>query len=285
MKKMVLLIVLAIFAIVALLYFLFKDNSYLSFNDSKKTYEVLEKWELPEELDEISGMSWIGNGKIACIQDEDGIIFIYDLNVHAITSRIEFGDKGDYEAVTLNGSDAYVMRSDGHIFEVENYANRNFTVNEYQTPLEDYDIEGLAYDKENNRLLITVKDVPHEDQDYKGVYAFVLEGKEFIPEPVFKINTNDPIFKGINGRGSQRIIRPSEIEKNPLTGNWYILEGHQPKLMILDAKGEAKQVHLLDPEVFQQAEGLTFSPDGTMYISNESRRAPANILEVKLDTE
>ncbi|WP_373058309.1 SdiA-regulated domain-containing protein [Zunongwangia sp. H14] len=283
MKKMVLLIVLAVFAVVALIYFLFKDNSYISFDDSDKTYKVLQKWELPDELDEISGMSWIGNSKIACIQDEDGIIFIFDLESSKVISTIKFGEEGDYEAITVHGPDAYVMRSDGHIFEVLNYRSGRIRVNEYEIPLRNYDIEGLAFDDENNRLLITVKDVPHEDQDYKGIYAFDLKQKKFIQEPVFKIHTDDPIFEGINGRGSQRIIRPSEIEKNPVTGEWYVLEGHQPKLMILTPTGQAKEIHLLDPEVFQQAEGLTFSPQGTMYISNESRRAPADILEVKLD--
>ncbi|MDT0676923.1 SdiA-regulated domain-containing protein [Autumnicola musiva] len=282
MKKIVLLIVLGVFAIVALICLLFNDKSFLSFNESQKTYKIVEKWELPEELNEISGLSWIGNGRIACIQDEDATIFIYNLSSSRITSTIDFGTKGDFEAIAVNGQNAYVMRSDGRIFEIIDYAGKNIKVNEYQTSLENRDVEGMALDIAKNRLLLTVKEVPHNEKDFKGIYAFDLTSKELLKDPVFRIRIDDPIFEGLQGHGSQRVIRPSEIERNPVTGDWYLLEGHQPKIIILDSVGDAKQIYVLDPKEFQQAEGLTFSTDGTLFISNESRRAPANILKIEL---
>lgn len=42
-------------------------------------YRILQKWDLPEELDEISGIDWMDNNTIAAVQDEDGIIFIMTL--------------------------------------------------------------------------------------------------------------------------------------------------------------------------------------------------------------
>ncbi|MDT0648200.1 SdiA-regulated domain-containing protein [Zunongwangia sp. F260] len=283
MYKIVFWIIAAIVAVGGLLYFVFKDTAYMSFDDSQKTYQIEQQWDLPGELDEISGLSWVENNRIACIQDEDGIIFIYDLSSSKIVSKLRFSGAGDFEAVAVYGTDAYAMRSDGRIFHIRNYKEKNPVVNEYQTPLDQEDVEGMGLDAENNRLLLTIKDTDRQNPAAKGVFSFDLEALKMNEEPFFRINPDDSIFDTVKGRGSQRIIRPSEIEIHPVNGDIYILEGHQPKLLIFDSQGNLKKIHLLDPEKFQQPEGLTFNPEGTLYISNESRRAPANILEVQLN--
>jgi uncharacterized protein YjiK len=283
MIKSVLWIIAAILAVGALLYFVFKDNAFISFDDSKKTYQVKQQWDLPEELAEVSGLSWVGNNRIACIQDEDGIIFIYDLSSSEVVSELKFAGSGDYEAVAVNNTDAYVMRSDGLIFHVINFKQEDPVVNEYQTPLNKEDVEGMALDFKNNRLLLTVKDTEQENPASKGVFSFDLSSMTMKKNPIFSINPEDSIFSSLKGNGFQRIIRPSEIEIHPVNGDIYVLEGHQPKLLIFDPQGNLLEIHLLDPEQFQQPEGLTFDPRGTLYISNESRRAPANILEVQLN--
>lgn len=283
MNKIVLWIIAAIVAVGALLYFAFKNTAYVSFDDSEKTYQVQQRWDLPEELEEISGMSWLENNRIACIQDEDGIIFIYDLSASKIVSEFKFAGQGDYEAIAVDGENAFVMRSDGRIFHILKFSESDPVVNEYQTPLDKEDVEGMVLDSQNNRLLLTIKDTEKEKPASKGIFSFHLQTLEMDPEPVFEINPQDSIFDTLPGNSSQRIIRPSEIEIHPVNGDIYVLEGHQPKLLIFDSQGNIKKIHLLDPEQFQQPEGLTFSPGGTLYISNESRRAPANILEVQLD--
>ena len=195
---------------------------------------------------------------------------------------MKFAADGDYEAITVDGSTAYVVRSDGRIYEVENYRDANFTVSNYKTFLDQNDVEGMCIDKSNNRLLLAVKNKQNEDDNFKGIYAFDLATKKLNETPVYKLHINDSIFETLQGNGRDDIIRPSEIELNPETKELYILEGHRPKLLILDQNGKAKEIHLLDPEYFQQPEGLTFDSAGNLYISNESRRAPANILQIKL---
>ncbi|MDT0690103.1 SdiA-regulated domain-containing protein [Salegentibacter sp. F188] len=283
MTKIVLWIIAAIMAVAAILYFVFKDTAYISFDDSEKTYEIKQRWDLPDELEEVSGLSWIGDNRIACIQDEDGIIFIYDISTSRVVSEYKFAGPGDYEAVAVDAKNAFVMRSDGRIFHVLNFTEDDLIVNEYQTPLDQEDVEGLALDSKNNRLLLTIKETKRADPAYKGIFSFDLDTMKMDEQPFFIINSRDSIFGTIKGRGAQKIIRPSEIEIHPITGEIYILDGFQPKLMIFNPQGDLKQIHLLDPEKFQQPEGLTFDSAGTLYISNESRRAPANILEVELN--
>ena len=77
-------------------------------------------------------------------------------------------------------------------------------------------------------------------------------------------------------------FRPSEIEIHPETGEIYLLDAKDPRLLIMDAGGKFKSVYALGKDEFNQPEGLTFKPEGSLYISNEAGSDPANILEIEL---
>ena len=91
---------------------------------------------------------------------------------------------------------------------------------------------------------------------------------------------NDAAFTSHRKKKIYKTFRPSEVAVHPKTGEYYILEGKDPKLVILDADGAIKTVHKLDKDTFAQPEGITFDPDGTLYISNESGDNEATILQV-----
>lgn len=247
-------------------------------------YEILKKWELPGELREISGISWIGENRIACVQDEDGIIFIYNLETSKIEKSVPFGKAGDYEGITVVGNNAYVLRSDGVIFEVTNFQNNDVKVNVHQTGmqgLKGVNIEGLCADTKNNRLLLAVKERKNVS-DIKEVYAFDLAGKNTGQDPFFKVQLSDPVFKDVKGKISNK-FNPGEIAIHPQTGDIYILDGTNPKLVITGNDGSIKDMIMLLAEDFENPEGLTFSPGGEIYISNEAESGPANILKVSLN--
>jgi len=132
MNKIVVGIVAAVLILVGIIFWTFKNNSYLSFDDDNKTYAIEEQWNLPKILEEVSGISYLGNNEMACVQDEDGILFIYNLETSKITSRISFGDSGDYEALTVVEETAYIARSDGKIFKVTNFRIDALNVYSYQ---------------------------------------------------------------------------------------------------------------------------------------------------------
>jgi hypothetical protein len=54
-------------------------------------------------------------------------------------------------------------------------------------------------------------------------------------------------------------------------------------LLILDQSGAVKKLYQLEKSSFNQPEGITFSPTGDMYISNEGSKQPGNILHVTLN--
>ena len=98
-----------------------KDGIIFSASGYKFPYKLSKpdkKIILPNVLLEISGLSWIGNDQLACIQDEDGVIFIYDLRKEAIADQYEFGEDGDYEGIEIIGDDAWVLKSNGNLYRV-----------------------------------------------------------------------------------------------------------------------------------------------------------------------
>ncbi|OAB78649.1 SdiA-regulated domain-containing protein [Cochleicola gelatinilyticus] len=246
-------------------------------------YSVEKTWELPKDLNEVSGIAWISDNTIASVQDEDGVIFIYDLEKKKVVKEIEFAGSGDYEGITVHNDNAYVLRSDGKIYEVVNFLNENKSVTTFETDFSSKNnMETLAFDTANKALLIAPKDRDKKD-DFKGLYTIPIESKTMEAVPTIKINMNDIAFKNFKKKKVYKTFSPSDVSIHPKTGEYYVLEGIKPKLVILDADGTIKKVHELDTKEFSQPEGITFSPDGTLYISNESGDGPATIVQVKFN--
>ena len=76
-------------------------------------------------------------------------------------------------------------------------------------------------------------------------------------------------------------MQPSAIAIHPKTGDLYITDGAKPKLLIMDQQGAIKTVKILNSKEFNQPEGISFSPEGGLFISNEGSKQPGNITEVK----
>jgi uncharacterized protein YjiK len=255
-------------------------------NDKKKTepqspnIDITQKWDLPAELKEVSGIAYIDKNRFACIQDEQGTIFIFNKATKAIEKQIPFGAPGDYEDIALIGNTAWIVRADGRLFEVEMTGGQK-TAKEYATPLTvEQNIEGLSHDKANNRLLLAVKDNDAGGKEAKGVYAFDLSKKSLANEPVLRIEVNqDGLGSGKNKKG--KAVRPSAIAIHPNTGELYVTDGPKQRLLIMDATGTIKNVFALGSS-FEQPEGITFSPEGELFISNEGVKEPGNILQVNL---
>lgn len=242
---------------------------------------IRERWDLPDVLKEISGLAYIDAERFACVQDEDGIVFIYNTREKRIEKEIPFAGPGDYEGITVKNNTAYVVRADGVLYEV-NLRGEGETAKTYKTPLTiEHNVEGLCYDVGNDRLLMAIKNNEPGNLAYKGVYAFDLSRNSFIEKPVYKIDLESEAMSTSSGK-KNRGVMPSAIAINPVTKELFITDGPKSNLMMLDNSGNVKRVWQLGKE-FAQPEGLTFSPKGDIYISNEGTKRPGNILQVKID--
>jgi len=239
-----------------------------------------QSWKLPRSLVEISGLSFIDNNRLACIQDENGIVYIFNQMEGKVEQEIFFGDNGDYEDIEIMNNDAWVLKSNGTLYEVADYLKQGKpTVNKYPTALSGVnDTEGLAYDPVNRGLLIACKGYPLSDEiigkEYKGIYSFDLENKFFDIKPFLMIKMDTiKYYKG------DETFAPSGIAVHPTTGNIFILGSVGKLLLVLSRRGEMMAMIKLNPKIFRQPEGICFSPDGTMYIASEGDGMEGTLLK------
>lgn len=246
---------------------------------------VTKKWDMPNNLKEISGLSYIDEQRFACVQDEIGTVFIYNTTSSSVEKEIPFGAVGDYEGLAVVGKAVWVLRADGKLFEVNDIDAAKPEVKQYATHLTmKQDSEGLCYDKKNNRLLIAIKGAEIGTEDYKGIYAFDLASKKMDQQPVFKIDLLNEVFES-NGSGkkSKGAINPSGIVIHPINGDMYIPDGRNSKLLITDPTGKIKKLYQLNSKQFSQPEGIAFNSSGDLFIANEGSSQRGNILQVKID--
>ena len=244
---------------------------------------IIEKWEMPAILKEISGIAYLDKNRFACVQDESGIIFIYNNATGKIEKQVTFGASGDYEGIAMVGTTAYVVRSNGTIYEVDNINISSPNIKEHKTPLTaKNDVEGLAYDAPNNRLLLAIKGAETSSADYKGIYAFDLKSKKLSTTPAIKLNLSDPMLPSKKSKKPANNLQPSDIDINPVTKEIYLTESANSNLYILNADGSIKERYTLSKADFSQPEGITFSPSGELFISNEGKDESGNILQVRV---
>jgi uncharacterized protein YjiK len=246
-------------------------------------YQIAEpdrSWKLPKELVEISGVSFIDSTRLACVQDEFGSIYIFNLTTGKVESKIGFGDDGDYEGVEIIEDDAWVLKSNGTLYKVTDYIKEGSPeVNKYPTALSGRNnTEGICYDLPKKNLLIACKGYPFTDEiyesDFRAIYSFNTGTKLLDQKPFLLIDLDT-----LKYYKADRAFAPSGIAIQPNTGNIFILGSVGKSLLVFSGKGEMLAVIHLRSQIFRQPEGICFSPDGTLYISNEGDGKEGTILK------
>ncbi len=229
-----------------------------------------------EDLREISGLSPTDSpGQYLAIADEKGEIFFVDGAAGgAITRRVLFRDKGDFEGVEMVGQCLYAVKSNGDLFEIGNWKHKKMCVNTYDTHLgKEDDIEGLGYDLKRNALLLACKGNP--DSSYtRRVFAFDMTTKELSEQPVYSVNpleVNRLVPHGPDE--NEHFFSPSSIAIHPVTSDVYIISSSQKRLVVLDYdSGAIKYAVRLDKKMLPQPEGIAFDPNGDMILSSEGKK-------------
>jgi len=248
---------------------------------------------LPPVLHEISGIALIDSSTMACVQDEKGIIYIYDLHSTKIKREIHFGTDGDYEGLCKVNNTFYVLQSDGILFEVNQIAGRPLQVKKHLTDLPANNSEGLCYDSKNKRLLIGVKGKPGKGAQWKDqrlIYAFDLQKKQLSAQPVYTFNLEQikqfalkhriqlPLKEKKNGELPVVKLMTSAIGIHPLNDHLYLLSATEHLLYIFNRTGELQHIETLRASLFNKAEGITFYANGDVLISNEGQELRPTLL-------
>jgi len=250
---------------------------------------------LPYQLREVSGLTDVSDHELGCVQDEDGIIFVYDLRLRQISRQLTFGPPGDYEGLTRVGKTFFVLRSDGRLYEVPANASRS-RGRSRQLGIPNRDNEGLGFDSRRGRLLIApkarLKGKKHKDS--RLVFAFELQGRKLLSEPAFELSIDAirefaeihglPVPEKTTKKGKKRSalrFMPASIAVHPATQEIFVLSAEDHVLAAFDASGAVTGYARLDPKLFAQPEGITFLSNGDMVISNEGAGKDATLLLFK----
>lgn len=252
---------------------------------------------LPQRLHEISGICFYKKKELACVQDEKGIVFFYDIKKDKLRNTIAFAHNKDYEGITDVNDTLYVLCSNGDISEIDSTSETGYA-NTYNTFLsKENNCEGLCFDKENYRLLVACKGKPKKGtapHGTKAVYPFDLITKKLSETPAYIIDPDSvkihlveyedtDVMSGLfkkNPAERDFLFEPSEICIDPRTNDIFVLSSVGKTILCLNKDGKINYAFHLNPKIFKQPEGLAFSKDGSMYISDEGREGKPNLIKI-----
>lgn len=260
-------------------------------NGSIKNYDLRHpnlRIQLPYELQEVSGLSYVNDSTIAMVQDEQGILYLYNLTQKKITRKIEFAHGGDYEGVEMVRGTVFVIESNGDLVRFDlNSKDKPLAIKTKLTSKND--VEGLGYDPKSNQLLIACKESPNiKKTDFKGraIYRFDIEKHELSSSPIsIRKGELRAFIKQQELEFKFNEFNPSGIAMHPIEGVMYVL-AHGGKLLVgVDNEGQVQLVKKLKGGIFNQPEGICFAPNGDMYIANEGGKDRGTLLKFTYNTE
>jgi hypothetical protein len=237
--------------------------------------------QLHKRLREISGINYLGNGKFAAEEDEDGTVYLVDFNSGNIDASYNFGPAGDYEDIVTLKDYYYLLNSNGDIYKVNRKSPNAATTKVFRFGKPDMEFETLYPDENGKRLVMICKSCAgNEHNSVIDAYDFDLQKEIYSQAPVYAIE-EAAVHKLLNT--GKKKFKPSAAAIHPVEKKLYILCSVGRLLMVCNLQGGVEKAWSLDPAIYAQPEGLAFAPNGDMYISNEGRgtkATKANIMKL-----
>ncbi len=249
--------------------------------NSPKEYMVRRpvKMILDKKLNEISGINYIAaeNTLIAIADDKK--------KIYKLSPEGKEGDyydpelpSQDFEDVVKVGNTVYTLVSNGDIFEI-NKVDSGYQTNTHKFKSEaKNDFETLYYDSSQKALIILCKSCAFDKgHQQRSAFRFYTETKQFDRTPYYAISTESVQDALKDGKAD---FNPSAAAINPIDKRLYILASSGNLMVISDLKGKVSDVFRLNPTFFPQAEGISFAPNGDMYVSNEAKLGKPTLLKI-----
>jgi len=256
-----------------------KEEAVFSEFPEAYDFEARKVLDMPGALREISGIEWV-DGQILAIQDEAGILFWVNPENGEISDSKPFGKNGDYEDLALINDEVWVLKSNGTLYLIENYKAGELKSETHKFPIKERrDFESLVQSPDGQKLISICKDCKWDKKEKEAsAYSFDPSKEEYDESPVFQL-VKKQIEERLNVDYDKSVkIQPSAAALHPVDKEYYIISSTGSWLAIFDLDFTIKKLYQINSRIFKQPEGMTFSPDGTLYISNEARGGRANIL-------
>lgn len=229
---------------------------------------------LPSELKEISGLTYYQKDNSLFVEsDEKGCIYKIFLNKPTDIRKWKFGHKKDFEDLVLLDSIFYILNANGDVSTLQ-FVNDTLKATKYDFIDKGNEFESLYYDPKLRKMVIICKDCNADTKAATSTYTFDPVTHEYAPSFIIDAGKIEAHL----GAGASK-FKPSAASINPVTGELFILSAINKVMVVADRRGVLKEVYHLDPALYNHPEGLAFSPNGGMFISNEAGTTePATIL-------
>jgi len=244
-----------------------KDNFPFNISIPDKRYE------LPKKLNEISGVAAVNDSIIACVADEKGVVYFFNLNSNIIDNEIVFSGKGDFEDLTIVGDTIYILDSKGVIWSIKKFTQQPLISSIQLNIDKPFELEGLCH--RGDTLFVAAKYYHNEKRDSEGRL------------PIWKISMASmllysPLFylpDIIKPPGSVSIpFHTSAFLFNEINKEWIFISTHSKWMIRCGYYGNILSTQSLSAQEFTQPKGICFNPSGNLLISNEGRDGVASIL-------
>jgi uncharacterized protein YjiK len=238
---------------------------------------------LPHKLREISAIVAVDATTIACLQDEKGELFWFDLANGTVRERARFGPDGDYEGLALVGADFWVLRSDGRLLQLRRSDGELEIARKVTVEAPQKEFEGLAWDAARGVLVVAPKAVSKElgDKDQRPLYAvdpatgttraepYAVLDRDAVLAAAARLHVEVPTKSTRGGERPAFRLRFSEVAVQPQTGALWLLSGVDRAVIVAERSGEVRGLHFFAASELPQPEGATFLPDGDLAIASE----------------
>ena len=233
------------------------------------------QWIMPPELREISGLALTTRGTVLTHDDNIGRVYEIDPKTGILLKGFSLagGVRGDFEAITIAGTDVYLLQSKGKIYKFKEGADASqVPYSVFDTGLgKECEFESLAYEADSTRLVMVCKKIrgknePHELLIYR------------LPLPLDRstMSTLRVPIEDVIGSNRWKDFHPSDITIDPFTKNYVIISSREKGLLVMTPEGNVVRSEPL-PDGHHQPEGVAITSDGIMIVSDEVNVKPAAI--------
>ncbi|MFN9946407.1 MAG: hypothetical protein ACK56S_06145 [Planctomycetota bacterium] len=244
-----------------------------------------DRFDLPKQLREVSGIALVDDRTLAAVQDEKGALWFVDLRGEAKARREPFGQQGDYEGLACADGAWWVLRADGVLLRLAARDGGHAIAREVTLPGGHPDWEALAYDADGKRLLAIPKAIAGDDKDARDrrpLYAVDPATGACVATPVLTLSRRAlqaailaagvPLPTKTTDKGKEKVdfdFAVSELAVVPGRREVLLLLGSDRLLLRVDFAGALLGVRALDPVLLPQPEGLAVRSDGQVLVASE----------------
>ena len=233
-------------------------------------------WVMPPELREISGLALTADGRILAHDDEVSKVYVIDPRRGILLKQFTLGTgmRGDFESITIAGSDIYMLASNGVLYQFQEGADgAGVPYSTVDLHLgKECEFESMVYQADSNWLVMPCKNANDKKlQHHLVIYRYRLGGPDSSRVSMVTIP-----FAQLVGSNKWKNLHPSDITIDPTTGNYVMISSHEKALVEFTSAGDLVRAEPL-PDGHNQPEGVAITKDSIIMVSDEATRKPAAI--------